>query len=109
MRGFAIVELMTWMTISLAQYLRRAVTIPRLLAVVLAASSYTHAWFADASPNFALVTTSGTSKRMVVGGLEAGGQGLDALDISADTTTAPNGSAQSQAGPSCSRFPVNCR
>ena len=61
--------------------------IPQL--VNLTASPYTHTWFVDASPNSAVATISGASKRILVGGLGAGGKGLYALDISADTAGTP--------------------
>ena len=52
-------------------------------------TAYTQTWFVDASPNSAVASISGVSKRILVGGLGAGGKGLYALDISADTTTVP--------------------
>ena len=52
-------------------------------------ATYTHAWFVDASPNSAVATISGASKRILVGGLGAGGKGIYALDISADTAGNP--------------------
>jgi hypothetical protein len=50
---------------------------------------YMHTWFVDATPNSVIASISGTNKRILVGGLGAGGKGLYALDISADATTTP--------------------
>jgi len=62
--------------------------LPRLMP--LATATYTHAHFVDASPRTAVVTISGASKRILVGGLGAGGRGMYALDISADATAEPS-------------------
>ena len=64
--------------------------IPQLSSLApVSPTAYTHTWFVDATPNGAVASISGASKRILVGGLGAGGKGLYALDISADTTTAP--------------------
>ncbi|MDD4911719.1 MAG: PilC/PilY family type IV pilus protein [Sideroxydans sp.] len=54
----------------------------------LAANPYTHDYFVDGQINIANVTISSATKRVLVGGLGAGGKGLYALDIT--TLTAAN-------------------
>ncbi len=50
---------------------------------------YTHKHFVDASPRTALVSIGGVTKRILVGGLGAGGRGIYALDITDDSTSVP--------------------
>ena len=55
----------------------------------IAPTAYTHTYFVDASPNSAMATISGVSKRILVGGLGAGGKGIYALDITGDSAGNP--------------------
>ena len=55
----------------------------------LNASGYTHRHFVDASPRAKEVTIGGAPKRILVGGLGAGGRGLYALDITGDAAAVP--------------------
>jgi len=55
----------------------------------LEATGYTHKHFVDASPRAIQVQIGGSTKRILVGGLGAGGRGLYALDITGDSAGEP--------------------
>ncbi len=64
--------------------------IPKLMNLApLESSGYTHTHFVDATPRSAVVKIGGVDKRILVGGLGAGGRGLWALDITGDAAAAP--------------------
>jgi len=55
----------------------------------LQTSGYTHKHYVDASPRAIQVQIGGSTKRILVGGLGAGGKGLYSLDITADSSAVP--------------------
>lgn len=64
--------------------------IPKLMKLApLASAGYTHTHYVDASPRAMKVKIGGSTKRILVGGLGAGGRGLYALDITDDSAAAP--------------------
>lgn len=62
--------------------------IPKLKT--LAANPYTHDYFVDGQINIANVTISAANKRVLIGGLGAGGKGLYALDIDSLSAASEN-------------------
>ncbi len=63
---------------------------PKLMNLApLASAGYTHTYFVDGSPRTMQVSIGGTTKRILVGGLGAGGRGLFALDITGDAAAVP--------------------
>jgi len=61
--------------------------LPQLMP--LATAGYTHKHFVDGLPRTAQVSIGGVTKRILVGGLGAGGRGMYALDITNDAAAVP--------------------
>ena len=59
----------------------------------LKANPYTHQYHIDASPNIRDVKLSGVDKKVLVGGLGAGGKGLYALDVTSPTAASDQAAA----------------
>ena len=59
----------------------------------LASTGYTHNYFVDATPAVADITVSGTTSKILVGGLGKGGRGYYALNISSYAAAAESGYA----------------